>query len=135
YEQLKSLLLRHGNGEHDVADALKKLETKPDSEARKAVLIEELESSGASKDLAIQDQARLLLDLVKELPAGNTSSQIAIGTGIAQADRGSSATVNITRHQEVFKIAAIEPSIDRAQERLHSLSGFWLQRVNDRQWR
>ena len=100
YEQLKSLLLRHGNGEHDVADALKKLEAKPNSEARKAVLIEELESSGAAKDLAIQDQARLLLDLVKELPAGNTNGQIAIGTGIAQADRGSSATVNITRHQE-----------------------------------
>ena len=99
YEQLKSLLLRHGNGKHDVADALKKLEAKPDSEARKAVLVEELESSGAAKDLAIQDQARLLLDLVKELPAGNTSGQIASGTGIAQADRGSSATVNITTHQ------------------------------------
>lgn len=100
YEQLKSLLLRHGNGKHDVADALKKLEAKPDSEARKAVLIEELESSGAAIDLAIQDQARLLLDLVKELPAGNTSGQIAIGTGIAQADRGSSATVSITTHKE-----------------------------------
>jgi hypothetical protein len=100
YEQLKSLLLRHRNGEHDVADALKKLEAKPDSEARRALLIEELESSGAAKDLAIQDQARLLLDLVKELPEGNTTGQIGIGTGIAQADRGSSATVNITRHQE-----------------------------------
>lgn len=99
YDQLKSLLLRHGNGEHDVADALKKLEAKPDSEARKAVLIEELEGSAAANDLAIQDQARLLLDLVKDLPAGNTSGQIASGTGIAQADRGSSATVNITKHQ------------------------------------
>lgn len=99
YERLKSLLLRHENGEHDVADALKKLEAKPDSEARKAVLVEELERSGAAKDLAIQDQARLLLDLVKELSAGNTSGQIASGTRIAQADRGSSATVNITTHQ------------------------------------
>ncbi|HZP05361.1 MAG TPA: hypothetical protein VFB43_10710 [Terracidiphilus sp.] len=99
YEQLKALLLRHGHGEHDVADALKKLEGKPDSEARKAVLVEELESSGAAQDLAIQNQARLLLNLIKELPAGNTSGQIASGTGIAQADRGSSATVNITTHQ------------------------------------
>lgn len=100
YEQLKSLLLRHGNGKHDVADALKKLEAKPDSDARKAVLIEELESSRAAIDLEVQDQARLLLDLVKELPAGNTSDQIAIGTATAQADRGSSATVNITTHKE-----------------------------------
>ena len=99
YEQLKSLLSRHRNGEHDVTDAIKKLEAKPDSEARKAVLIEELESSGAAKDLAIQDQALLLLNLIKELPASNTSGQIASGAGIAQADRGSSATVNITTHQ------------------------------------
>lgn len=37
--------------------------------------------------------------------------------------------------KEVFQIAAIEPAIDRAQERLYSLSGVWLHRVNDRQWR
>src|SRR5581483_8193141 len=37
--------------------------------------------------------------------------------------------------KDVFKIAAVEPAIDRAQERLHSLSGVWLHRVNDRQWR
>jgi hypothetical protein len=46
-----------------------------------------------------------------------------------------SLLMNPFNEMEVFKIAAIEPPIDRAQERLHSLSGVWLQRVNDRQWR
>ena len=98
YDQLKSLLLRHGKGENDVGDSLKKLEEKPDSEARKAVLVEELEGSGAAEDTAIQEQANLLLNLVRSLPTSNTSGQIASGTGIAQADRGSSASVTITNH-------------------------------------
>ena len=37
--------------------------------------------------------------------------------------------------KEVIQIAAIEPAIDRARERLHALSGVWLHRVNDRRWR
>ena len=100
YEQLKSLLLRHRDGKADVADALSKLEAKPESEARQAVLLEEIESSGAAKDAMVQDQARQLLNLIQPLSAENTSGQIAIGSGIAQADRGSSAGVTIHNHRD-----------------------------------
>jgi hypothetical protein len=99
YDKLKSLLLRHGGGRTDIVDALEKVEAKPESQARRAVLSEELESSGAANDTALQEQANLLLDLVRAQPAGNTSAQIASGTGIAQADRGSSATVTIAHPQ------------------------------------
>jgi len=100
YARLRSLLLRHDKGANDVGDALEKLEAKPESEARKAVLVEELESSEVAKDVAIQEQANHLLNLVRSLPTGNTSSQIASGTGIAQADRGGSANVTMTNKSQ-----------------------------------
>jgi hypothetical protein len=37
--------------------------------------------------------------------------------------------------KEVVAIAAIEPAINRARERLYSLSGIWLHRVSDDRWR
>jgi hypothetical protein len=37
--------------------------------------------------------------------------------------------------KDVIQIAAVEPAIDRAGERLQSLIGVWLPRVNNRQWR
>jgi hypothetical protein len=100
YDQLKSLLLRHHSGGNDVGDALEKLEARPESEARKHLLVEELESSGVALDPAIQEQANHLLNLVRSLPVSNTSGQIASGTGIAQADRGGSASVTITNKSQ-----------------------------------
>jgi hypothetical protein len=99
YDKLKSALGHHANGASDVLNALEKVETKPESEARRAVLAEELEDSGAAKDAEVVAQANALLELVRALPSGTTGSQVASGTGIAQADRNSRATVNMTSNQ------------------------------------
>jgi hypothetical protein len=37
------------------------------------------------------------MELIKSLPQGEKHAQFAQGTGIAQADRGSTATVNFYR--------------------------------------
>jgi len=100
YDKLKSVLGRHANGASDVSNALERVEAKPESEARRAVLAEELEDSGAARDAEVVGQANTLLELVRSLPSGGTGSQVASGTGIAQADRSSTATVNMTSNQK-----------------------------------
>ena len=99
YDKLKSVLGRDASGASNVLDALEKVEIKPESEARRAVLAEELEDSGAARDPEVMLQANALLELVRALPGGSTGSQVASGTGIAQADRNSSATVNMASNQ------------------------------------
>lgn len=95
YEKLKSAITRHP-GTSDVADALEKMEAKPDSEPRRAVLAEELEASGIWANEEIIAQANSLLALVRALPDGIRGGQVAHGTGIAQADRSSTASVTMT---------------------------------------
>ena len=95
YEKLKSSITRHADTS-DVADALEKVEAKPDSQPRRAVLAEELEVSGIGANEEIIAQANSLLALVRALPDGSMGGQVAHGTGIAQADRSSTASVTMT---------------------------------------
>jgi hypothetical protein len=94
YGRLKSLIIRRFGGESEAAAALDKFEAKPDSEGRKRMLGEELESAGAASDPEMVAAARALLDLIRALPQAKKHVQIAHGQGIAQADRGGAATVN-----------------------------------------
>lgn len=66
YTGLKALIARRLGGQPDLADALDKVEAKPDSQARRDVLQEELEAAGADRETEIVEQARALLALVKE---------------------------------------------------------------------
>jgi hypothetical protein len=66
YEGLKTLIVRKFGEKADVVNALENVEKKPDSEARKAVLKEELETAGASQDAEVVQKAQALLDLLKE---------------------------------------------------------------------
>jgi hypothetical protein len=62
YAGLKGLLLRKFGEREDVGDALTKVEQKPDSEGRKAVLKEELEAVEAHTDEELLAAAKALLE-------------------------------------------------------------------------
>jgi hypothetical protein len=99
YAALKALLVRKFGETSDVADALQKVENKPNSEARQALLKEELDSAGASQDLELVQRAQAFLTLLEEsgLAPGRSyhratltgSGAIAQGKGaVAAGERG-----------------------------------------------
>jgi hypothetical protein len=100
YDKLKETLTHRGAEDSAVTTALEQVEAKPESKARLGVLEEELAASGLAKDPQVVAQATTLLELVRSLPSGGSGSQAASGTGIAQADRNSSATVTMTSTQK-----------------------------------
>jgi hypothetical protein len=95
YNGLKSLIKNKFGGDRDVAEAIAKLEAKPDSGARKEVLAEELKAVNSASDSELVSATQSLLSLIKALPQGEKHIQVAHGTGIAQADCGSSATLTM----------------------------------------
>ncbi|RMF37505.1 MAG: hypothetical protein D6759_02260 [Chloroflexi bacterium] len=98
YAGFKALLLRKFGEKTDLQGALQGVEKKPDSDARKAVLKEELEAAGAGQDGEVVRQAQALLDLLKAhgLEPGTSyhaevhgSGAIAQGPGaVAAGERG-----------------------------------------------
>jgi hypothetical protein len=97
YAALKTLLVRKFGQEADVAGAIEGVEKKPDSEARQAVLKEELETARAAQDADLVQQAQALLDLLKQhgLELGPSyqaelrgSGAIAQGPGATAAGAG-----------------------------------------------
>ncbi len=96
YDGLKALVKRKWGGDSETSVALDKLEAKPDSEGRKTILAEELDSSRAGDDPELISAAQALLELIHAPPQGEKHIQFAEGQGIAQADRGSTASVNFT---------------------------------------
>jgi hypothetical protein len=87
YSALKALIVRKFGPKGDVAGAVEMVEKKPDSEARQAVLREELEIAEATQDVEVVQQAQALLDLLKQhgLSAGLSYQATLTGSGaIAQ---------------------------------------------------
>ena len=98
YRALKALLLRKLGDGSEAAEAITKLETKPDSEGRKAMVAEELAEAKVADDHELAEAARRLQAALAELPAdARAQVQQAIGRYIAQASGGSTATVNVGR--------------------------------------
>jgi hypothetical protein len=89
YAGLKSLLLRKFGEKSDLAEAVTKLEQKPDSEARKGMVTEEVEAAGADKDEEIQSAAKKLLEQLNGVQSqgnvfihqGSGEQNIAQGAG------------------------------------------------------
>ncbi len=100
YGQLKALLTKKFGGESDVVHAVNEVETKPDSAGRQATLQEEVTAVKADQDQEVLHAAQALLQLLQASPEGGQHVQTATGSYIAQADRGSSASVNIGRQPE-----------------------------------
>jgi hypothetical protein len=95
YSGLKSLIKKKFGHDGEPAQAIDKLEAKPDSDGKKQILAEELKVVNSSSDPELVSAAESLLALIKALPQGEKHIMIATGTGIAQADRGSTATVTM----------------------------------------
>lgn len=92
YERLKALLIKKFGHESDIAQAVSHVEAKPESEARKAALLEEIAAAQAAQDPDLLQAAQAVLLVI---PASSQFHQQATGSYIAQADRGSNASVNI----------------------------------------
>ena len=88
YSALKGVLQKKFGDKSDLVDAVDKLEKKPDSEGRKAILQEEFEIAKVNDDPDVIRLAQDLLDKIKEQPGGqqtinqtqsNTVSGVNIG--------------------------------------------------------
>jgi hypothetical protein len=95
YERLKALLGRRFGDRSEVVQAVQGLEARPDSPARRNLVVEEVQLSGAGNDEELLTVARDLLARIQEDPGPRASVQQAIGSYIAQADRQSHAEVNV----------------------------------------
>jgi hypothetical protein len=94
YNGLKTLLAHKFGDKGEVAAALDQTEKRPDSEARQAVLREELAHAGADKDAELLTQAQAFLDLLKQhgMAPSATYTATLIGSGaIAQGSDAAAA--------------------------------------------
>jgi hypothetical protein len=100
YQGLKAALKRKLGDQSEVVEAVDMLEKRPDSEGRQVTLKEEVERANVDQDPDVKQAAQELLERLKAQPGGEQHIQSAIGSYIAQADRGSTATVNVDRSKE-----------------------------------
>src|SRR5260370_33282025 len=110
YEALKVLLKKKFGNQSEVVKSVEHLEAKPDSPARKDLLQEEVTVVQADRDQEICQAAQALLDQISLQPGGKQHIQNAIGSYIAQADRGSAAQANIN-HPKDYLCLSRNPSI------------------------
>lgn len=94
YRGLKQLLVRKFGRGSDVVKAIDGAEARPESEARKSVLHEEVEASGAGSDPEIIAAAERLLQHLGG-QTGGVNVQQAKGSYIAQAAADGHAQVNV----------------------------------------
>jgi hypothetical protein len=100
YTALKGLLKKKFGEQSEVVKSVEGLESKPDSTARKELLKEEVTAVKADQDADILRAAQDLLEKIKTQPGGESHIQQATGSYIAQADRNSTASVNVNQTKE-----------------------------------
>jgi hypothetical protein len=79
YAKLKDLLANKFGTKSEVVKAIKEVEAKPDSSARKEVLKEEIAAVKADRDPEMLQAAQILLKAIKAKPGGDQIIQTAIG--------------------------------------------------------
>lgn len=100
YNALKAALRRKFGAESEVAEAVEKVEAKPESAGRRETLKEEVAAAGADQDPELRQAAEGLLERLKAQPGGAESvQQIASGSYIAQASHGGTASVNVGKDE------------------------------------
>ena len=100
YATLKSLLKRKFGDQSELVKSVESLEVKPNSSARKDLLKEEVVAAKADQDSDVLKAAQDLLDKISTQPGGEQHIQQATGSYIAQADRHSTASVNVKQPKE-----------------------------------
>ena len=100
YNALKSALKKKFGSESDLVDAVDKLEKKPDSEARKATVQEEVEIAKVNDDPDLIRLAQDLLDKIKEQPGGQQiiTQNISNVKYAATSGSGNATISSITEH-------------------------------------
>ena len=95
YGKLKELLGKKFGAKSKVVKAVKDLEANPKSEARKAVVKEEVTAAKADKDADLLKAAQTLLKTIKAKPGGEQIVQMAMrDQNIQIAGDGNVVTVN-----------------------------------------
>jgi hypothetical protein len=93
YAGLRSLLVRKLGGGSSGVEALAKLEEDPTSAGWKETTVKELAKAGVDQDPELVAAAEQVLAKLQELPQGERQQIMqAVGSYIAQADRGGTAT-------------------------------------------
>lgn len=98
YEGLKNIIQRKFGGDSEIIKTIEGLEARPNSEARRITLKEEIELTKSNDDPEIAAKAQELLEKIKQQPNGiQQVQQVATGNFIAQASHGGYATVNVNK--------------------------------------
>lgn len=100
YEALKTVIKQKFGIESDVVKAMEGVEAKPESAGRRETLKEEISAAKADQDPEILGVAKKLIEQISAQPNGGQHIQSAIGSYIAQGDRGSTVSVNVNKPQE-----------------------------------
>jgi hypothetical protein len=100
YAALKNLLKRKFGDQSELVKSVEGLEANPDSTARKDLLKEEVVAAKADRDSDVYKVAQDLLNKISAQPGGEQHIQQATGSYIAQADRHSTASVNVNQPKE-----------------------------------
>lgn len=96
YNALKALLARKLGDKADAVEALAKLEARPERQDRQDTVATELKEAKVADDPDLLDAARRLQAALDQLPAESRAQvQHAVGSYIAQASGGSTATENV----------------------------------------
>jgi hypothetical protein len=95
YGKLKALLVKKFGKESQMVQAVEQVEAKPASDARKALLTEEVAAAQADQDSDLLAGALVLQQVLERSTGDAGHTQTATGNYIAQADRGSTASVHI----------------------------------------
>lgn len=98
YEALKARLKKKFGEKSDLAEAVTKLEEKPNSEGRKATVQEEVEAAKANDDSELRQLAQDLLNKLKEQPGGQQviNQTISNVKYAATSGSGNASVGNIT---------------------------------------
>jgi MinD-like ATPase involved in chromosome partitioning or flagellar assembly len=99
YSVVKALLARKIGAQSKLVNAVEKLEAEPASAGRRLTLQEQAQAVKVDQDAEIMAAVQELLNRIKAQPSSKQhieSIQHAVGSYIAQADRGGPATVNVS---------------------------------------
>jgi hypothetical protein len=100
YAGLKALIVRKFGQQSDVVKAVESVEARPESAGRQQTLAEEAAAAKLDQDQDVVKAAQELIEQIKAQPGGQAHIQSAVGSYIAQADRGSTAQVHVNQPRE-----------------------------------
>lgn len=101
YEQLKKLIFKKAPQEQkELEVALKGIEQNPKAEVYPMLFAESMRTSGLAADPEVMALAKSIIEQLQKTGAGSVGGvQTAMGSYIAQADRGGYAQVNVNQRE------------------------------------